>query len=292
MSHSSQQTLVDERFCSEAQQWSCIYDQTGLTADIYRLRRDHALAAVQHFGFPGARVLEVGCGAGATSVTLAKQGYPVVATDRLDVMVQLTRDRAKSAGVSGRVTTEKCDVYELPFPAGCFDVVLAVGVLPWLRCPERGLLEIARVLSCSGRVIITSDNKWMLTTLFDPLCSPLTKPVRRLARLALEQLQIVARSQKPLLHLYSCRRVDELLSEAGLETIFDTTLGFGPLLFLRHRVLPDALSVRLHGKLQRLADQGAPFVRSIGIEYLAIARKSIRDPQLLDQPAHATEGST
>jgi ubiquinone/menaquinone biosynthesis C-methylase UbiE len=288
MSDSFQQTLVDERFRSEAQQWSCIYDQPGLIADIYRLRRDRALAALGHFSFPGCRVLEVGCGAGLISVILAKQGYQVVATDRLDVMVRLTRDRAKSAGVSGRITTEKCDVYELPFPAGSFDVVLAVGVLPWLHCPGRALLEIARVLSRSGRVIITSDNKWTLTTLFDPLCSPLTKPARRLARLALEQLKLVARSQKPVLHFYSCRRVDELLSGAGLEKISGTTLGFGPLLFFKRRVLPNGLSVRVHGKLQRLADRGTPFVRSTGIEYLAIARKSIRNPQPLDQPVHAS----
>ena len=292
MSNSTQQTRVDERFHSEAQQWSCVYDQPGLIADIYRLRRDRTLAAVQHFGFPGARVLEVGCGAGLISVTLAMQGYQVVATDRLDEMVRLTGDRAKSAGVSGRMTTKQCDVYELPFPAESFDVVLAVGVLPWLRCPGRALLEIARVLSRSGRIIITSDNKWMLTTLFDPLCSPLTKPARCLARWAFEQLKLVARSQKPVLHLYSSRRVDELLSEAGLEKISGTTLGFGPVVFLKHGVLPELFSVRVHGKLQRLADRGAPFVRSTGIEYLVIARKSIRDPLLLDQTVHATGGST
>jgi ubiquinone/menaquinone biosynthesis C-methylase UbiE len=284
MSDSIQQTLVDERFHSEAQQWSSIYDQP-------RLRRDRALAAVQHFGFPGARVLEVGCGAGLISVTLAKQGYQVVATDRLDVMVRLTRDRAKSAGVSGRIRTEKCDVYELPFPAGSFDVVLAVGVLPWLHCPGRALLEIARVLSRSGRVIITSDNKWTLTTLFDPLSSPLGKPARRLVRLALEQLKLVAHSQKPMLHFYSSRRVDELLSEAGLQKISGTTLGFGPLVFLKYEILPDSFSVRVHEKLQSLADRGTPFVRSTGIEHLAIAQKLIRDPQFLDQPVHATESS-
>jgi hypothetical protein len=39
-------TLIDERFRSEAQHWSCIYDQHGLTADIYWLRRDRPERAV------------------------------------------------------------------------------------------------------------------------------------------------------------------------------------------------------------------------------------------------------
>jgi ubiquinone/menaquinone biosynthesis C-methylase UbiE len=280
LSHSAQQTVVDHRFRSEAQQWSHIYEQLGLTPDIYRLRRDLTIAAVQDLAFPGARVLEIGCGAGLVSVALAQQGYQVAATDRLDAMVRLTRDRAKSAGVCDRITTRECDAYELPFPAASFDVVLAVGVLPWLDFPEKALLETARVLSHFGRAIITTDNRWSLTTLFDPLCSPLTKPARRLTRVVLQKLKLVARSQKPVLHLHSTSRIDELLLQAGLEKSSGMTIGFGPILFLKHTILPHTLGVRMHAMLQQLADRGAPFIRSSGIEYLVIARKiSAPDPQ-------------
>src|ERR1700687_229027 len=106
----AQQALVDDRFHGEAPQWSHIYEQHGLTPDIYRLRRDLTIAAIQSLASPGARILEIGCGAGLVSVTLAQQGYQVTATDRLDAMIRLTRDRAESVGVFDRVTTRKCDI--------------------------------------------------------------------------------------------------------------------------------------------------------------------------------------
>jgi ubiquinone/menaquinone biosynthesis C-methylase UbiE len=289
LNNSAQQTLVDDRFHGEAPQWCHIYDQPGLIPDIYRLRRDLTIAAIQRLGFPGARVLEIGCGAGLVSVTLAKQGYQVTATDRLDAMLRLTRDRAESVGVRDCITTRKCDVYELPFPPESFHVVVAVGVLPWLDFPEKALLEIVRVLSHSGRVIVTTDNKWSLTTLFDPLCSPLTRPARRLTRMVLQHFKIVARSQKPVLHLHSPSRIDDLLLGAGLEKSFSTTIGFGPLLFLKHPMLPPPLGVRMHAKLQCLADRGVPFIRSGGIEYLVVARRSMSASAPLHHVVHTRE---
>jgi hypothetical protein len=64
-----------------------------------------------------------------------------------------------------------------------------------------------------------------------------------------------------------------MLAEAGLEKVESRTVGFGPLSFLGLKLLPDSLSVSLHGRLQRLADRGVPGLRSGGMNYVVIARK-------------------
>jgi ubiquinone/menaquinone biosynthesis C-methylase UbiE len=270
-----QQQLVDARFHYEASEWSNIYEQHGVTADIYRLRRDRALAMIEQVGFLDANTLEIGCGAGLLSVALAQRGCRVEATDRLDAMIHLTRDLAGKKGVSDRITARICDAHALPFPDDSFDTAIAVGVLPWLHSPEEALREIARVLRDGGHLVITVDNRWPLTLLFDPFCSPVTEPIRRWARKLLESLGLVKRRQKPRLRPYSTRQLDELLDRAGLQKISGTTIGFGPFVFLKCELMPDSIATYAHTKLQWLADRRVPFIRSTGIEYIALAEKRI-----------------
>jgi ubiquinone/menaquinone biosynthesis C-methylase UbiE len=271
--HAELQRLVDARFHNEAPVWSNIYKESGVTAEIYRLRRDRALAIIEQLG-PEARILEIGCGAGLLAIALARRGYRVEATDRLDAMIRLTGDLAAAEGVSHRMTTRVCDVHELPYPDHSFDVVVALGVLPWLHSPEQALREAARVLSSGGQFIVTTDSRWQLTNLFDPFCSPLTEPMRRWVRRILEALSLIKNRKKPRPKLYSTRRVDQLLARAGLQKVRGSTIGFGPFLFLKRKLIPDSMASRVHAKLQSLADLGVPLLRSAGIEYIAVAKKA------------------
>jgi ubiquinone/menaquinone biosynthesis C-methylase UbiE len=266
--HAELQQLVDTRFHNEVSLWSNIYKKPGVTAEIYRLRRDRALAIIEQLSFSQAFILEIGCGAGLLAVALAQRGYRVEATDRLDAMIRLTSDLAATKDVSDRITVRTCDVHALPYPDRSFDVVVAIGVLPWLHSPEGALREIARVLRDGGQLVVTTDNRWPVTHLFDPLCSPLTEPIRRWAR---KMLQI--RRQKLRPHLYSIRCVDELLARAGFQKIYGTTIGFGPFVFLKCELLPEAIATYAHAKLQWLADRRVWFIRSAGIEYIALAKK-------------------
>lgn len=271
--HVDLQRLVDARFRNEASVWNSIYKQHGVTAEIYRLRRDRALQMIEQLASRESFILEIGCGAGLLSVSLAQSGYRVEATDRLEAMVGLTRELAASQGVSDRITLKKCDVHDLPYPDNSFDFAVALGVLPWLHSPERALREVARVLRDGGQFVVTADNRWPVTQLLDPLCSPLTEPIRHLARKILQTLRLMKPRQKPRPHLYSDRSVEELLARTGLAKVYWTTLGFGPFVFLKCELLPETLATYVHAKLQRLADRRAPFLRSVGVEYLALAKK-------------------
>ncbi|MDQ3879444.1 MAG: class I SAM-dependent methyltransferase, partial [Actinomycetota bacterium] len=104
----------------------------------------------------GARVLEIGCGAGMLSVALAHRGFDVTATDSSAEMLQAAAEAAARDRV--HIGLVRADALVLPVPAQTFDLVAAVGVLPWVSSPQRALAEIARVLKPGGAAVVTSDN--------------------------------------------------------------------------------------------------------------------------------------
>ncbi len=101
---------------------------------------------------PGLDVLDVGCGPGTISIDLARRvpGGRVVGIDRSFEAVVAARQAAGAAAVP--VTFETGDAYQLPFPAGTFDVVHAHQVLQHLADPVAALREMRRVCRPGGLV--------------------------------------------------------------------------------------------------------------------------------------------
>ena len=55
----------------------------------------------------------------------------------------------------GMGPVQKGDVYDLPFPSGSFDLVLATDIIEHVEDDLRALREISRVLAPGGRALIT-----------------------------------------------------------------------------------------------------------------------------------------
>jgi SAM-dependent methyltransferase len=107
---------------------------------------------------PG-RVLEIGCGFGEFAARLQDElGVEVVAVDLSPRMVELTRERGVWATVA--------DVQELPFADGEFDCVVANWMLYHVPDLDRGLAEIARVLTPGGRLVADTNGHQHLTELW------------------------------------------------------------------------------------------------------------------------------
>ncbi len=104
------------------------------------------------------RVLEVGCGVGATACYLAKSyGCRVVGVDLREAMVELARERAQREGVAGQVQFRAASATELPFDDGAFDVVFCESVLSFVDDKRRAVAELARVAAPGGRVGLNEE---------------------------------------------------------------------------------------------------------------------------------------
>ncbi len=273
---SSPSALVQNYFDSVAGYWQDVYRNTGLRAYIYQRRAAFTLNWIRELNLaPGERCLDVGCGAGILSSTLASWDYQVDAIDLAPNMLELARSEAERHGVGDRVSTALGDVHRLQFPANSFGLVVALGVLPWVDDPRRALEEMARVLRPGGYLIVSVDNRWRLDHLLDPLSMPLLKKLRQWGRRTLERLQLVSPGARTPVRYHSPPECRAALAEAGLRIVKCASVGFGPFTFMKIKLVPDRLGIVLLRGLQALAEHRVAPLNSIGVHYLAAAYKPL-----------------
>ncbi len=270
------QEIVTRHFDHETQYWNEIYRQNDLYARIHQRRSAAALHWIDQFELPaGASVLEIGCGAGLMAIALAQRGYRVQATDSSTMMLELARQNAEQAGVSNHILTAVADAHRLNYPDQSFDVVIALGVTPFLYCLPAAIREMSRVLRPGGRLITNADHRWRLHTLLDPHFSPLLAPIRQLVKKAVRRVKDSnAAGQDPPVYMYSRRHFDSIVTAAGFDVVHSYMFGFGPFSFLG-RELPDSLGVKVDRLLQAVADRRAPVLRALGAQYMILGEKPV-----------------
>jgi 2-polyprenyl-3-methyl-5-hydroxy-6-metoxy-1,4-benzoquinol methylase len=82
-------------------------------------------------GFREGRILDAGCGAGATAIVLARTlpQSEVVGIDLSDPLLELAIQAAQDAGVIERVTFERADVQQMPYDDDSFDAIINLQML-------------------------------------------------------------------------------------------------------------------------------------------------------------------
>lgn len=156
----------------------------------------------------GSRVLEVGCGVGAQTVTLARQSPDahVTAIDVSEVSLAEARRRADGAALTN-VKFQQADIFALPFAPGSFDHVFVCFVLEHLREPLTALRTLQRVLSPGGTMTVIEGDHG--STYFHPDSAAAHRAIQ-----CLVDLQRAAAGDALI-----GRRVYPLMVEAGLQDV-------------------------------------------------------------------------
>ena len=262
------QSDVNEYFHERAAYWTSIYERDGVAERVHQERLRATLSLVETLGLAkDARVLDMGCGAGFATVAIARRQLSVEACDSVAAMVEATRKRALDAGLDARVAVGTADINAIPFPDAHFDLVVCLGVLPWLANVEKPLDELSRVLKPGGHLIVTNDTNWQLRQLFDPLYNPILRRPREIVG------RFLGRPRGVRSRTMTAGAFRAALSRHGLDELRGATLGFGPFTLFKREVLPASVGVKLNDWLQSQANAGAPLIRSLGSQYLALAQK-------------------
>jgi ubiquinone/menaquinone biosynthesis C-methylase UbiE len=119
-------------------------------------------------GFDGGRVLDVGCGFGATAIVLARAlpGSKVVGIDLSDPLLEMAIQMVGEAGLCERVAFETADVQQIPYDDESFDALVNVQMLHIVEDPVAMLDEMERVLAPDG-VLFMADIRRSWVGLFD-----------------------------------------------------------------------------------------------------------------------------
>jgi 2-polyprenyl-3-methyl-5-hydroxy-6-metoxy-1,4-benzoquinol methylase len=267
------QDKVNAYFQTRVSKWKNIYTRACLRGEIYRARQATVLDWIDGLALkPGARLLEIGCGAGFLSIALAQRGFRVNAIDSVEAMIELARLHAADIESTNQLSLDLGDVNALAFESNSFDLVVGVGVIPWLERPELAMQEIARVTKSNGYVILTTDNWAGMISFLDPVHNPMLTPLKRGLNKAFSLIGLHYRI--PVVTSQFCCAVDKTLAALKLYKVRGKTLGFGPFTLFNCEIIPEAVGKWLHRLFQRLADRNVPGFRSTGKHYITLTRKS------------------
>ncbi len=143
-----------------------------------------------------AQVLELGCGAGTYVRFLANFGHLAVGLDYS--LPSLKRALVADPQRSGHYAAG--EAYRLPFGNARFDLVVSIGVLQVLWCPEQALDEMVRVLRPRGILVVEFLNA------FESIA---------LMRAAATRLS----GRPPRVRTYSCFQVCRWFMQRGLRCV-------------------------------------------------------------------------
>ncbi len=139
------------------------HHESVLRSHTWRTAENSATYLLPHLR-AGQSLLDVGCGPGTITTDLALLVAPgqVVGFDAAPEVVEQAAAHARELGLEN-VRFEVGDLFALPYPDECFDVVHLHQVLQHLGDPEAALVEMRRVLRSDG-VLAARDSDYSAFT--------------------------------------------------------------------------------------------------------------------------------
>ena len=102
-------------------------------------------------------ILDVGCGSGVPTMELARlSNGQIIGLDIAPSLLDKLTKKIEEAGLSDRVKTLECSMFELDFPDESFDIIWAEGSIARIGF-ERGLKEWRRFLKPNGFLVVHDE---------------------------------------------------------------------------------------------------------------------------------------
>jgi len=150
--------------------WAPGYDQHWMQRRIFApVQRTVLELAQEQVARPGA-IIDVGCGTGKL-LALARDRFPDAKLVGVDAAIEMVR-QAQASHLTEAIQFQQAMAEELPFPDVSFDLAFSTMTFHHWKDQNRGVAEIARVLTPGGR--------WLLAEF---VATGFMKHVRRVLRL-------------------------------------------------------------------------------------------------------------
>jgi 2-polyprenyl-3-methyl-5-hydroxy-6-metoxy-1,4-benzoquinol methylase len=148
---------VETQFDRFSKQWRDLYYKPQRVNDIVlQNRKDFCLAFLCQQVKPGARILDVGCGAGVIALEAVRNGFVVHGVDVAKKMILLCHRLFFENGIDpARYCFTAGEITDLDLPENSFDGILAVGFLEYQPDELKVLTYMHKLLQPGGVLIIT-----------------------------------------------------------------------------------------------------------------------------------------
>ena len=102
-------------------------------------------------------ILDIGCGSGIPTMELARlSNGQIIALDINQPHLDRLKKKTEEAGLSDRVKTVKCSMFEMDFPDESFDIIWAEGSISAIGF-KRGLKDWRRFLKPNGFLVVHDE---------------------------------------------------------------------------------------------------------------------------------------
>ena len=152
-----------EKFSQHAHEW---WDEQGPLKTLHQINPTRMAWIAKHADLANAKTIDIGCGGGILSESLARSGAIVTGLDMASDSIEIARAHAQSTQLNIDYQTITAEEWAQAHPAQ-YDVVTCMELLEHVPDPASVIHAAAQLLTSNGTVFFSTINRnpkaWALT---------------------------------------------------------------------------------------------------------------------------------